>query len=335
MRRNKMAALLAAVMMGLTSCPSAPAYAMAEETTETPANVSVIIRFIEDDTEEETGYEKGTVRTEGCNLNVRTGAGVDYGVFTQLADGADVKVVGEENGWYEVEIPARYGYVWGEYLDIVKLQPKASETEQETTFEISWDELLPLLELFSGTGNEKPDLSTQDGGLTPPGNLTLVDDYGQKTGEGRQFVTMTTKNGNYFYLVIDRNDQDEENVHFLNQVDERDLLSLLEEDEAAIYEKQQEAAKKAAEEAIKEAEERARREAAQALAEQTVPEENNQNVGFLATLLGLVILAGGSVILLWNRKKDSAGKKDPDPDEDDFAREMEEDMDGDLSDEMM
>ncbi len=116
-----------------------------------------------------------------------------------------------------------------------------------------------------------------------------MDDYGQKTGEGRQFVTMTTKNGNYFYLVIDRNDKDEENVHFLNQVDERDLLSLLEEDEAAIYEKQQEAAKKAAEEAIKEAEERARREAAQTLAEQ-VPEENNRNISFLATLLGFATL---------------------------------------------
>ena len=37
MKNKKLAALLAAVMMGLTSCPSVPAYAMAEDMTEAAA----------------------------------------------------------------------------------------------------------------------------------------------------------------------------------------------------------------------------------------------------------------------------------------------------------
>ncbi|WP_417043303.1 CD1107 family mobile element protein, partial [Dysosmobacter sp.] len=51
--------------------------------------------------------------------------------------------------------------------------------------------------------------------LTPEGNATLVDDYyGDK-----QLITVTTKAGHYFYILIDRANEDKETaVHFLNQV---------------------------------------------------------------------------------------------------------------------
>lgn len=71
--------------------------------------------------------------------------------------------------------------------------------------------------------------------LTPNGNLTLVDDIGSQTGQGRQFITLVTKSGNYFYLIIDRNDKGEENVHFLNMVDEEDLFALMDEKQVADY----------------------------------------------------------------------------------------------------
>ncbi len=65
--------------------------------------------------------------------------------------------------------------------------------------------------------------------LTPDGNLTLVDDVSGDQAEDKQFVTVISKNGNYFYLVIDRAG-DRQNVYFLNLVDEEDLLALIEED---------------------------------------------------------------------------------------------------------
>ena len=45
------------------------------------------------------------------------------------------------------------------------------------------------------------------GALTPEGNLTLVDDYhtDYSDGSGQQFITLVSKSGATFYLVIDRN----------------------------------------------------------------------------------------------------------------------------------
>lgn len=60
--------------------------------------------------------------------------------------------------------------------------------------------------------------------LTPEGNAALVDDY----GGNKQLITVTTKAGNYFYILIDRANEDKETaVHFLNQVDEADLMALM------------------------------------------------------------------------------------------------------------
>lgn len=76
--------------------------------------------------------------------------------------------------------------------------------------------------------------------LTPSGNLTLIDDIMQKESSSdedeevhsKQFITVQSKNGNYFYLVIDRCGETE-NVYFLNLVDEADLMALMEDGDTA------------------------------------------------------------------------------------------------------
>ena len=106
------------------------------------------------------------------------------------------------------------------------------------------------------------------GALTPEGNLTLVDDYhtDYSDGSGQQFITLVSKSGATFYLVIDRNAKGQQTVHFMNLVDEADLLALMEEDAADAYTAEKEAAAQAEQDRLK-AEEEAKKaqEAARAI----------------------------------------------------------------------
>jgi hypothetical protein len=58
---------------------------------------------------------------------------------------------------------------------------------------------------------------------TPRGAGTVLEDVCQ-TEVSRQFITVQSRGGNVFYIIID-NDRDRENVYFLNAVDDWDLIS--------------------------------------------------------------------------------------------------------------
>lgn len=146
----------------------------------------------------------GTVTTNGGNLNVRTGAGLDNTAFTQLPNGTVVDVIGRDGDWVKILLPARVGYVYGSYLTVTDAA----------------DSTVSIGGMMGGSD-----------ALTPDGNLTLIDDIGSSTKAGKQFITLESKNGNTFYLIIDRDDEGEETVHFLNQVDEADLMALTGEEE--------------------------------------------------------------------------------------------------------
>ena len=146
----------------------------------------------------------GTVTTNGGNLNVRTGAGLDNTAFTLLPNGTVVDVIGRDGDWVKILLPARVGYVYGGYLTVTDAADSTAS-------------------IGGMTGGSDA--------LTPDGNLTLIDDIGTSTKAGKQFITLESKNGNTFYLIIDRDDEGEETVHFLNQVDEADLMALTGEEE--------------------------------------------------------------------------------------------------------
>ena len=70
--------------------------------------------------------------------------------------------------------------------------------------------------------------------LTPEGNMELVDDISEEESDHLQYMTVVTKDGNYFYIIVDRS-KNTDNVHFLNKVDEPDLMSLMDEEELEAF----------------------------------------------------------------------------------------------------
>ena len=70
--------------------------------------------------------------------------------------------------------------------------------------------------------------ATEGTPFSTPGNGQLVDD--KENDSSKQFLTVQTKNGNTFYMVIDRSGTSE-NVYMMSLVDENDLAEFLDENE--------------------------------------------------------------------------------------------------------
>ena len=158
------------------------------------------------------------------------------------------------------------------------------------------------------------------GVLTPEGNLTLVDDYhtDYSDGSGQQFITLVSKSGATFYLVIDRNAKGQQTVHFMNLVDEADLLALMEEEDADAYTAEKEAAAQAEQDRLK-SEEEAKKAAEEAAASGTEQPKENKITKYAAAFLSVLALvgltAGGGIYAFMKQKqKKQAEKEALDPD---------------------
>lgn len=230
-------------------------------------------------------------------------------------------MIGTGGAWLKVILPEKVGYVYSGYMTV----SDGEAGSREGSFSLDAETLENLLGMLGGGLN---------GGatLTPNGNLSLIDDIGSPVTSGKQFITVETKNGNVFYLIIDRDDEGEETVHFLNQVDEADLMALTEDREKAetpivctFAEKcQAGAVNTACPVCVKKLSECVGTE--QKAAEPTEPEnpepEKKSNTGAILAVL-LILAAGGGAAVYFLVLKPKQGKKVT-ADLDDFDLEDEE-----------
>lgn len=252
---------------------------------------------------EDAGQDRtdGTV-SDAVNsyLNLRSGSGMEYEVIGHLLPGEKVQVVSKDGDWYQVVVPERTGYVYKDYVDILKKEQESGTVDEEFLSMM----LYLMMNSINQTGTS----------LTPEGNLTLVDDIGASSGAGQQFITLVTKSGNYFYLIIDRNDKGEENVHLLNMVDEADLFALMDEEQVKSFQTAQDAANAEKDEA---------EAAPQAPSETEKPEQQKapkaeKKAAPVLPVIGvfIILIACGGGYFMMQTKKKKAAEQRPDPDAD-------------------
>ena len=95
---------------------------------------------------------------------------------------------------------------------------EASKTESVETEETEKDTVV-----------EENQINTEEP-FSVPGNAQVQDDI--TNSKNKEFLTITTKNNNTFYVIIDRS-ANVDNVYMLSQIDENDLKEFLEEDTSA------------------------------------------------------------------------------------------------------
>ena len=159
------------------------------------------------------------------------------------------------------------------------------------------------------------DSESGDGVLTPSGNMSLVDNVNESDKENLDFMTVTSKDGHVFYIVIDHSGN-AENVYFLNQVDETDLMVLMTDEEKKAIEENagtETDTEKAVTPTVKtDSEETDTDQAATSDKQDVVSNAMNNNLimGAVFGAIGLVLIGAYYFLKIRPKKKDSSIEDD-------------------------
>ena len=201
----------------------------------------------------------------------------------------------------------------------------SENTVLESTLPVSLDNrdtTISVADSADFSKNAETSQATEKSAL-PSGNGTLLEDVPDEN-VNRQFLTIQSKNGNTFYIVIDKDNEGKGNVYFMNLVDEYDLMAFADK----FPDEDKDGNKKKTEAVTMDIEDETTTEAENDDAvledEQTTTANNPTkpaSTNLLVPVIGILALIGGATFYFLKVKGTSAKndkKNDYDEEDDDF-----------------
>jgi hypothetical protein len=170
--------------------------------------------------------------------------------------------------------------------------------------------------------NEKVGISAESVKATPSGNGTLIEDV-LNDDINRQFLTIQSKNGNTFYIIVDKDKEGGGNVYFMNLVDEYDLMAFTDK----FPNEDKDGSKKKAETALTDIDDETPTDAENvdndtdsAQTTETAKTTSASNTNLLVPAIGILALLGGAAFYFFKLRGSSANndKKRDSYDEEDI-----------------
>ena len=216
--------------------------------------------------------------------------------------------------------------------------PESESTSQETTAPEEEESDIPPEE----TTPTQPVVAEEGSGFSEEGNLITRDLlFDKKTN--KQFITVQTRNGEIFYIIIDYDKPTDEDgnqyeTYFLNMVDEADIKALLEE---AGYVETCDCTDKCVAGSVNVACEICKKNMTECVGTEKVPEtepneptepsepaedpdEKNNSTAILAVILILAVAGGAAFFFLKNKKPDPKTKGKTNLDDYDYGMDEDE-----------
>ena len=82
---------------------------------------------------QQTNYQAKTMYVKASAINVRSQSNTSSDIVTSVALNTEVKVVGEQNGWYKVEVNGKSGYIRNDLLSDKKTEVTSRDNEVDRT----------------------------------------------------------------------------------------------------------------------------------------------------------------------------------------------------------
>lgn len=112
--------------------------------------------------EKHVSGESGSISSNSPSVKVRSGPGTHFGSITEIKKGAQVEVVGKQDGWYKVKVNGREGFVYGGFVACTTSDAYTTATvtknksiKDERNHTVSHAETGDKLVILGGIGNDR------------------------------------------------------------------------------------------------------------------------------------------------------------------------------------